>query len=112
MLLAGVAALYHFQFLLEGRKFHVLTEHKPLVLALHRARDTWSTRQSRHLACVAEFTSDLSHVAGADNVVADCLSRPPEELSLSVCCIVFYNTVIFFYFVSCQKYILYKFLKA
>ena len=32
---------------------------------------------------MAEFTSDLRHMAGADNVVADCLSRPHEELSLS-----------------------------
>ena len=80
--LALVAALRPFRFLLEGRKFHVLTDHKPLVFALHRARDTWSSRQGRHLAYVAEFTSDLRHVAGADNVVADCLSRPPEELSL------------------------------
>ena len=70
-------------FLLEGHSFHVLTDHKPLVFALHRARDAWSARQGRHLAYVAEFTSDLRHVAGADNVVADCLSRPPEELSLS-----------------------------
>ena len=42
----------------------------------------WLARQGRHLAYVAEFTSDLRHLAGADNVVADCLSRPPEELSL------------------------------
>ena len=34
------------------------------------------------MAYVAEFTSDLRHVAGVDKVVADCLSRPPEELSL------------------------------
>ena len=32
---------------------------------------------------MAEFTSNLRHEAGADNMVADCLSRPPEELSLS-----------------------------
>ena len=82
-LLAVVAALHHFCFLLEGRSFHVLTDHKPLVFALHRARDAWSARQGRHLAYVAEFTSDLRHVAGVDNVVAECLSRPPEELSLS-----------------------------
>ena len=31
---------------------------------------------------MTEFTSDLRHMARADNVVADCLSRPPEELSL------------------------------
>ena len=77
-----VAALRHFRFLLEGRSFHMLTDNKPLVFALHRAWDAWSARQGRHLAYVAEFTSDLCHVAGADNVVADCISRPPKELSL------------------------------
>ena len=76
-----VAALRHFRFLLEVRKFHVLTGHKPLVYALHRARDTWSAHQGRHLAYVAEFTSDLRHVAEADNVVADCLSRPGPQRS-------------------------------
>ena len=77
-----VAALGHFQFLLEGRKFHVLTDQKPLVNALHRVRDAWSSRQGRNLDYVAEFTSDLCPMAGVDNVVVDCLSRPPEELSL------------------------------
>ena len=43
-LLAVVSALCHFRFLLEGRSFHVLTDHKPLVFALHRARDAWSAR--------------------------------------------------------------------
>ena len=64
-----VAALCHFRFLLEGKKFNVLTDHKPLVYALHRARDAWFTNQGRHLAYISEFTSDLCHVAGADNVV-------------------------------------------
>ena len=68
-LLAVVVALHHFQFLLEGRKFHVMTDHKPLVFALHRARDAWSAPQGHHLAYMAEFTSDLHHLAGADNVV-------------------------------------------
>ena len=40
-LLAVVAALRYFWFLMEGRSFHVLTNHMPLVFALHRARDTW-----------------------------------------------------------------------
>ena len=34
-LLAVVAALHHSRFLPEGRSFHVLTNHKPLVFALH-----------------------------------------------------------------------------
>ena len=34
------------------------------------------------MAYMAEFTYDLQHVAGADNVVVDCLARPLKELSL------------------------------
>ena len=49
-LLVVVATLRHFWFLLEGRKIHMLTNHKPLVFALHRARDTWSASQG-HVVC-------------------------------------------------------------
>ena len=35
-----VAAQCHFRFLLEGRSFHLLTDQKPLVFALYRARDS------------------------------------------------------------------------
>jgi hypothetical protein len=44
---------------------------------LARTSDPWTAHQCRHLAYVAEFTSDVQHVAGQDNVVADALSRPP-----------------------------------
>jgi hypothetical protein len=44
-LLAVHNALRHFQFLLEGRKFHILTDHKPLVTALHQVSPPWSARQ-------------------------------------------------------------------
>ncbi len=37
----------------------------------------WTARQSRHLSYVAEFTSDIRHIAGEENIVADSLSRPP-----------------------------------
>ena len=37
----------------------------------------WTARQSRHLSYLAEFTSDIRHISGVDNVVADTLSRPP-----------------------------------
>ena len=76
-LLACVAAIRHFRFLLEGRKFHILSDHKPLSFALHRMSDPWSARQGRHLSYVAEYTSEIRHVAGVENVVADSLSRPP-----------------------------------
>jgi Integrase zinc binding domain len=31
----------------------------------------WTARQGRHLSFVAEFTSDIRHIAGEDNIVAD-----------------------------------------
>jgi hypothetical protein len=43
-----------------------------------------SARQQRHLAFVSEFTTDLRHTPGTENVVADALSRPPAVL-LSSC---------------------------
>ncbi len=63
--------------MLEGRRFTVWTDHKPLTSALHRVSEPWTARQQRHLAYIAEYTSDLRHVAGLANVVADTLSRPP-----------------------------------
>ena len=79
-LLACVASIRHFRYILEGRKFTVLTDHKPLVGALGRTTDPWTPRQCRHLSYLAEFTSDVRHVAGSENVAADALSRPAEEI--------------------------------
>ncbi len=71
------SAIRHFRFLLEGRRFSLLTDHKPLVSALFRTSPPWSGRQQRQLSLIAEFTSDIRHTPGAENVVADALSRPP-----------------------------------
>ena len=64
--------------MLEGRAFTLFTDHKPLTFALHKVWEPWSARQSRHLSYVAEFTTNIQQVPGADNVVADTLSRPPS----------------------------------
>ena len=52
----------------------MLSDHKPLLFALHCLTDAWSARQQRQLSYIAEFTSDVRHVAGKANVVADALS--------------------------------------
>jgi len=75
-LLACYLSIRHFRWCVEGRQLHVLTDHKPLTFALHRLSDAWSARQQRQLSFIAEYTSDVQHVAGKENVVADALSRP------------------------------------
>ena len=80
-LLACYLSIRHFKWLLEGRVFHVLTDHKPLTFALQRVSDHWSGRQQRHLSFIAEYTADLRHIPGKENVVADALSRPAAAVA-------------------------------
>jgi cleavage and polyadenylation specificity factor subunit 1 len=81
-LLTAFLSIRHFRFLLEGRQFTLLTDHKPLVASMTRVTPPQSARQQRHLAFVSEFTTDLRHTPGKENVVADALSRPPSQLEV------------------------------
>jgi cleavage and polyadenylation specificity factor subunit 1 len=74
-LLAVYLATKHFRHFIEGRVFHIRTDHKPLTFALDARADRHSPRQVRHLDYVAQFTSDIRYIRGADNTAADALSR-------------------------------------
>ena len=74
-LLALYSAIRHFRHILEGREFVAFTDHKPLVAATKAASDKYSPREIRHLDYIAQFTSDIRHVSGDSNPVADALSR-------------------------------------
>ena len=74
-LLAVYLAIKHFRHFVEGREFHVLTDHKPLVYARSSPSDRYSPRQIRHLDYIVQFTTDIRHVKGTDNPAADALSR-------------------------------------
>ena len=74
-LLAAYLAIRHFQYFVEGRPFHINTDHKPLTFALQSNSERRSPRQARHLAFISEFTSDIRHIKGDDNPAADALSR-------------------------------------
>lgn len=79
-LLALFTSIKHFRHLLEGRPFICFTDHKPLTTALFTNAEK-TPRQTRHLEYIAQFTNDIRHVHGKDNVVADTLSRI-NDLSL------------------------------
>ena len=74
-LLAAYLSVKHFRHMLEGRNFTLFTDHKPLTYALKSKPDRHSPREIRHLDFVSQFTSDIRHVSGKDNIPADALSR-------------------------------------
>lgn len=73
-LLAIFLAIKHFRFMLEGRRFTVFTDHKPLTTAMSSKTER-SPRQVHHLDYISQFTTDIRHIKGECNVVADTLSR-------------------------------------
>ncbi|KFD44971.1 hypothetical protein M513_14152 [Trichuris suis] len=74
-LLAAYLAVRHFRHWLEGRTFTIFTEHKPLVYAIQNAGSNYNPREIRHLDFITTFTTDVRHVKGTQNNVADALSR-------------------------------------
>ena len=51
-----------------------------LIFALSRISDSWTARQQQQMSYAAEYTSNIVHVPGKLNIVADLLSRPPQAV--------------------------------
>lgn len=63
----------HFRAYLLGKKFYILTDHKPLV-HLYNLRDP-SSKLTRMRLDLEEYDFDIGYIQGKTNVVADALSR-------------------------------------
>ncbi|GFX44417.1 transposon Tf2-11 polyprotein [Trichonephila clavipes] len=74
-LLAIYSAIRHFRYMLEARDFTVFTDHKPLTYAFSQKSDKCSPRQIRQLDFISQFTTNIVHIPGSDNIAADVLSR-------------------------------------
>lgn len=75
-LLGIYLAIRHFRNMVEGRMLTVYTDHKPITFAFSKINSEKELpRRTRHLMFISEFTTDIRHVSGQDNVVADTLSR-------------------------------------
>ena len=77
-LLGIFVAIKHFRAYLDARIFTVWTDHRPLTFALDQKGERPSSRQARALSFISEFTSDIRHIRGDTNLVADALSRVSE----------------------------------
>lgn len=68
-------AVKYFHYFLKGCPFIIFTDHKPLTNVFTLSKATYSVRETRHLAFLAEFSTDFRHIKGADNIRANTLSR-------------------------------------
>ena len=78
-LLAMYSTIIKFRHLLEGRRFRMFTDQKPLTSAFFKAQDPVSNRQRHQLAFISEFGTDIAHIPGLENVVADALTRQYDD---------------------------------
>ena len=76
-------AIKHFRHSIKGRRFFIVTDHKPLTFALASQSKHHSPRQIRHLDFIAQFTSDIRFLKGSSNAAADALSRVEVD---AICC--------------------------
>lgn len=74
-LLAVYLAIQFFQHILDGRRFIVRTDHKPLVYAFQQRSDKAPQRRLRHLDFISQYTTEIVYLPGEENLVADALSR-------------------------------------
>lgn len=77
-LLAIYEAIKYFRHMVEARHFTIYTDHKPISYAFHERKHDCSPRQFRHLDYISQFTTDIRHISGSNNIVADALSRVDE----------------------------------
>lgn len=68
-------AIKHFKHFIEGRHFTIQTDHKPLTYAFLQKSDKASPRQLRQLDFIGQFTTNIIHISGSSNFIADALSR-------------------------------------
>lgn len=65
----------NFKHFLEATEFSIWTDHKPITFTFKQKKEKASPRQQRQLQYVSQFSTDIRHIAGKDNIVADTLSR-------------------------------------
>ena len=84
-------SIRHFRDMVEGLAFTVYTDHKPLTFAFSKSTNPWTPIQQRRLSFISEFTTDIRHIAGKANTVADALSRPTVN-AIQTCIDTFHYT--------------------
>ncbi|GFU70419.1 retrovirus-related Pol polyprotein from transposon 17.6 [Trichonephila clavipes] len=69
------SAIKKFKHMLEGRNFVTYIDQKPLIYVFKQNPNKCFPRQLRHLDLISQYSTDIRHVQGSENTVADALSR-------------------------------------
>ena len=72
-LFAAYAAIRHFRHFVDERSFTLFSDYKPFVHAFYSRGEPIIPRRSRQMSYISEFTNDVRHLLGDQNVVADAL---------------------------------------
>ena len=81
-LLAIYDIVKHFRHYLEGKNCIIYTDHKPLTTAITKNKDSLTSKQQRQISFISQFTTDVRHVPGKNNLMADALSRSINKITL------------------------------
>lgn len=84
--LAIVFAMEKFYKYVLGQKVSIITDHKPLLGIFNNKKggpSVIATRLQRYFLRLSIFDFKISHVAGKENPIADCLSRLPVDQDMS-----------------------------
>ncbi|BHF69036.1 hypothetical protein SprV_0301207700 [Sparganum proliferum] len=76
-LLAIYLTVKHFRNFLEGRDLTIFTDDNPLTFAIRAHSNKYNSRKTAHLDYISQATTDIRHIDGTKNGVANMLSRPP-----------------------------------
>lgn len=74
-LLGVYEAVQHFRHIMEAEHVTIYTDHKPLIYAFSQKREKLPPVQLNQLSFISQFTTDIVHIKGKDNIVADAMSR-------------------------------------
>ncbi len=69
--------------MLEGRRFTLYTDHKPLTFALSKVAEPWTARQSRHLSYIAGRTAVASATLWSDGKDTLAIALTGARLTLA-----------------------------
>lgn len=78
-LLAMYESVKYFRHMLEGRSFIIYTDHKPLIFAFKQKESKASPRQAMQLDFIGQFTTDIRHITGTENIAADAQDREKQS---------------------------------